>query len=130
MLHSVAQWVDTVLDVLDACLESYSPGSFELRFSPEECQLIIAPALAEMVGGAEDGEEVYAPFSLHLAELVKAFDALPEMSWYTMHDELHMEGEIDGEDVWIILQKFPFKDDEKPRWLIEEGVLRRRNDSE
>jgi len=129
-MDDAPMWVDTVLDMFDACVEGYSPGSFELRFISEESQLVIAPALAEMVGGAEDGEEVYAPFSVHLAELAKAFDVLSEMSWNTMHDELHLEGEIDGEDVWITLQKFPFEDDEKPRWLIEEGVLRRRNESE
>ncbi len=71
-----------------------------MRFSPEECQLIIAPALAEIVGGAEDGEEVFSFFSMHLAALTQAFDALPEMSWDTMHDDLHVEGEIDGEDDW------------------------------
>ena len=91
--------------------ESHSLGSFELRFSPEECQLIIAPAVPEMVGGAEDGEEVFPFFSIHLAELAKAFDALPMARW-------------------IMLQKLPFNDDVQPRWLLEEGVLRRRSDGD
>jgi len=51
-----------------------------MRFSPEECQLIIAPALAEIVGGADDGEAAFPFFSMHLAALAQAFDALPEMS--------------------------------------------------
>ncbi len=62
--------------------------------------------------------------------MAQAFDALPEMSWDTMHDELHVEGEIDGEDAWITMQKFPLTDDEKPRWVIEGGALRRRNGSD
>jgi len=67
-------------------------------------------------------------FSLQFAELVKVFDSLPEMCWNTIYDELHLEGEIDGEDAWITLQKLPFQDDQ-PQWLIEGGVLRRRDDS-
>ena len=55
-MDDVPQWVDAILDVLEGCIEGYGPGSFELRFSPAECQVIIAPALAEIVGGAEDGE--------------------------------------------------------------------------
>ncbi len=129
-MEDAPQWVEAILDVLEGCIEGYSPGSFELRFIPEECQLIIAPAVAEIVGGAEDGEEVFAYFSIHLAAVAQAFDALPEMSWDTMHDELHVEGEIDGEDAWITVQKFPLTDDEKPRWVIEGGALRRRNGSD
>ncbi len=53
-MEDAPQWVDAILDVLEGCIEGYSPGSFELRFSPEECQLIIAPALTEIVGGAEE----------------------------------------------------------------------------
>ena len=129
-MDNTPQWVDAILEVLEGCIESYSPGSFELRFVPEECQLSIAPALVEIVGGAEDGEEAFAYFSLQLAALARAFDGLPHMSWNTMQDELHVEGTIDGEDAWITVQKFPFGDDEKPRWLIEGAVLRRREDSE
>ena len=110
-MDDAPQWVDAILDVLQGCIEGYGPGSFELRFSPGECRLIIAPVLDEIVGGAEDGEEVFPFFSMHLTELAQAFDALPEMSWDTMHDKLHVEGEIDGEDVWITIQKFPLKDD-------------------
>ena len=49
------------------------------------------------------------------------------MSWDTMHDELHVEGEIDGEDAWITIQKFPFEEeDDRPHWVIERGTIRRR----
>ena len=95
-----------------------------------ECQLIIAPALAEIVGGAEDGEAVFPFFSMHLAALAQAFDALPEMSWDTMYDELHVEGEIDGEDAWITIRKFPFEEEDRPRWVIEGGSIRRREEQD
>jgi len=95
-----------------------------------ECQLIIAPVLAEIVGGAEDGEEVFPFFSMHLAALAQAFDALPEMSWDTMHDDLHVEGEIDGEDAWITIQKFPFEEEDRPRWVIEGGTIRKREEQD
>ncbi len=50
-MDDAPQWVDAILDVLEGCIEGYSPGSFELQFSPVECHLIIAPALVEIVGG-------------------------------------------------------------------------------
>jgi len=129
-MDDAPQWVDVILDVLEGCIEGYSPGSFELQFSPVECQLIIAPVLAEIVGGAEDGEEVFPFFSTHLAALAQAFDALPEMSWDTMHDDLHVEGEIDGEDAWITIQKFPFEEEDRPRWVIEGGTIRKREEQD
>ncbi len=125
-MDDAPQWVEAIVDVLEGCIEGYSPGSFELQFSPMECQLIIAPALAEIVGGAEDSEEVFPFFSMHLAELAQAFDALPEMSWDTMYDELHVEGEIDAEDAWITIRKFPFEETDRPRWVIEGGTIQRR----
>ncbi len=129
-MDDAPQWVEAIVDVLEGCIEGYSPGSFELQFSPVECQLIIAPALAEIVGGAEDGEEVFAFFSIHLAALAQAFDALPEMSWDTMYDELHVEGEIDGADAWITIRKFPFEEEDRPRWVIERGSIRRREEQD
>jgi hypothetical protein len=129
-MDEAPKWVDVVLDALEGCVECYSPGSLDVRFVPVESQLVVAPALAEIVGGAEDGEEVYPLFSAHLAELAKTFDGMPEMSWDTMYDELHVEGEIDGEDAWITIQKFPFSDDDETRWVIEEGTLRRRKDNQ
>ena len=46
-----------------------------------------------------------------------------------MFDELHVEGEIDGEDAWITIQKFPFEEEEDiPRWVIEGGTIRRREE--
>ena len=129
-MDDTPQWVEAIVDVLEGCIEGYSPGSFELQFSLVECQLIIAPSLAELVGGAEDSEEVFPFFSMHPAALVQAFDALPEMSWDTMHDELHVEGEIDGENAWITIQKFPFKEEDQPRWVIEGGTIRRRKEQD
>ncbi len=125
-MDDTPQWVEAIVDVLEGC----SPGSFELQFSPVECQLIIAPSLAEIVGGAEDGEEVFPFFSMHLAALAQIFDALPEMSWDTMHDELHVEGEIDGEDAWITIRKFPFEEEASPRWVIAGGTIRRREEQD
>ncbi len=74
-MDDAPQWVDAILDVLEGCIEGYSPGSFELQFSPMECQLMVAPAMAEIVGRAEDGEEVFPFFSMHLAALAQTFDA-------------------------------------------------------
>ncbi len=47
-----------------------------------------------------------------------------------MHDDLHVEGEIDGENAWITIQKFPFEEEEQPRWLIEGGTIRRRKEQD
>ena len=71
-----------------------------------------SPAVSEIVGGAEDGDEVFPFFSLHLAMLASVFDRLPEMSWGTLHDELHVEGSIDGDDAWITVRKFPLQEQE------------------
>jgi hypothetical protein len=123
------RWLKQVFEVLETCVEGYGPGSFDARICPDECHVTVAPVLAEIVGGAEDGEEVYPLFAVHLAELANAFDKPPETTWDTMHDELHVEGEIQGEDVWITFQKSPFRDDDEPQWVIERGSLRRRKPS-
>ncbi len=129
-MSDTSKWVDAVLDALEGCIEGYGPGSFDLRFIAEESHLIVAPATIEMVGGAEDGEEICQQFSIHLAELAKKFDAMPEISWDTMYDELHIDGEINGEDAWITFQKFPIEDNDEPQWLLERGRLRRRKSDE
>lgn len=125
-MKDAPRWVEVVVGALEDCIEGYGPGSFDLQYLAEESHLIVAPATIELVGGAEDGEEIYPQFSVHLAALAKKFDAPPEMSWDTLYDELQIDGEIDGQDAWITLRKFPLEEDEEPQWLLERGKLRRR----
>ena len=129
-MRNAPQWVVKILDMLGGCVECYSAGSLDIEFDAEDSHLVCAPAMTEVAGGAEDGNQVFPFFSVHLAELSKAFDSAPEMSWDTMHDDLHVEGEIDGEDAWITIQKFPFEGEDRPGWVIDGGTIRRREDQD
>ena len=35
-----------------------------------------------------------------------------------------------GDDAWITIRKFPFQDEDRPRWVIEGGTIRRREEQD
>jgi len=113
-------WIQKALDQLDQSLEWKSLGKISWRYDPDDSCLMLAPALLEMVGGANDGEEVYPSYSLDVSSFSVVFDELPVTIWDGMANELSMEGNIDGNDAWIIIRRDPFDDDE-PNDIVEPG---------
>lgn len=81
----------------------------------------------ELVGGADDGEPVYPFYGLQISHLVELFDEPPEVSWDAMHNELSVEGLIDGDQAWITFSREPFADAEPEDVLDPEGNLRKKN---
>ena len=37
---------------------------------------------------------------------------------------------VKGENAWITIQKFPFEEEDQPRWVIERGTIRRRKEQD
>ena len=118
------RWVEKFLDQLSEALEQRSPGTMSWRFHEDENWLRVAPALVELIGGADDGEPVFPFYSLHVSHLLEIFDELPEMLWDTMSNEFSVEGQIDGDDAWITFSQDPFDDEEPQEVLDPQGGLR------
>ena len=97
--------------------------SLEFRFVEVQSQLLAAPKVFEVSGGAEDGEEGYPFYSVQVQELGEAFDEVLEISWSTMHDELYVAGRIGGEDAWVTSEKHPFED-ARGTDVLDAGILR------
>ena len=103
-------------------------GSLDIRYNTAERQLVIAPNVLELVGGEHDGDEVFAFFSVNLTALMDAFDELPEVTWNTMHDELWLEGHIDGADAFVILRRNPFSDAGPASEVMDGNTIRKKRE--
>lgn len=117
-------WMQKALDQLDHSLEWQSLGQMAWRYLDEDSCLTLAPALLEMLGGADDGQAVYPFYSLDVSSFVEIFDEPPSTVWNGMTNELSMEGKIDGDDAWIIFQREPFDDDEPQDVVEPDGGIR------
>jgi hypothetical protein len=106
---------------IQTLLQKKSDG---IRFSEDEGWLQIAPCPLEVVGGADDGESVYPFYSLHVANLIEVFDAVPQMLWTTIDGQFSLEGKIDGDDAWITFHQAPFEDEEPRDVLDPKGGIR------
>lgn len=96
----------------------------EPRYSPDDRWTIeVAPAVAEFVGGPNDGAEVHGFFSIELYPYLVMFDDLPELHWEQERGELTMSGEIDGDDATIILRDRAFEGEEPLAHLLPNGGM-------
>ena len=121
------KWVQKALNQLDRALEWSSLGKISWRYAQEESCLTLAPALLEVVGGADDGEAVYPFYSLEVSAFGEVFDEPPSTLWNGMTNELSMEGRIGGDNAWIIFRREPF-DDDQPQDVVEpDGGVRERH---
>jgi len=102
-------WVNAVFASLYAEVDSGS--GLEWVFDEEEQQLIFAPPVVELQGGAHDGAEVYSFYRVEFDSIFMLFDEPPSVSFSTREDECCIEGTIDGAHAWITFQKHPFEDE-------------------
>lgn len=117
MSNNSFTWVERAVEHLQSCLEIESLGGVSWRFVEVEGLMIIAPSLLEMVGGRNDGEEIYSFFNLDVGELVEVFDEPPVIYWSTREQMVSLEGRIGGEDAWLQIRSLPF-DDEEPSFNL------------
>ena len=112
------QWVDAVLESLE--VETDSAGGLHWAFIPEEGQLTLAPAVAELQGGSQDGAEVYSFYRVELDSIFMLFDEMPTVSFSTRDGECSVEGMIEDTPAWIVCQTHPFED-ESPSFTVKDG---------
>ncbi len=67
---------------------------------PNHWHVMICPAVRELMGGAQDGEQVYARFVLNINKVQRAFDKRPRVFFDTAQGEsvphVIFVGKIDG----------------------------------
>jgi len=119
------QWVDAVLESLE--VETDSAGGLHWAFIPEEGQLTLAPAVAELQGGAQDGAEVYSFYRVELNSFFMLFDEMPTVSFSTRDGECSVEGMIEDTHAWIVCQTHPFED-ESPSFTVKDGKWSQNDD--
>ena len=84
MAHPAPAWMETLVEVISACVEAQSPmGPLGYRYlaQGDPCELLVYPTPVELVGGAEDGAVVLPGFSLDLHVLLAHFDRVEACQW-------------------------------------------------
>jgi len=101
-------WVNAVFESLYAEVDSGS--GLQWLFDEEEQELIFAPPVVQLQGGARDGAEVYSFYHVQLNSIFMLFDKPPAISFSTRDNECSIEGTVNGAHAWITFQKHPFED--------------------
>lgn len=125
MNDEVPPWAEAVFESL--FVESDSPSGLRWEFVPQEQQLILAPVVAELQGGAEDGAEVYSFYRVELHSIFMLFDETPAVSFSTRDGECSVEGTIEDAPAWIVFQTYPFED-ENPSFIVKDGKWSQNDD--
>jgi hypothetical protein len=103
-------WLNTVLEAVEGCLEADSPmGPLGLRYREEEAfwEVWIYPTPVELVGGRHDGEVVVSGFSLDLEQLRECFDSVVALNWsalglnYSEGPHIGIEGVFEGREIYL-----------------------------
>jgi hypothetical protein len=94
-----AEWLDSLLDELGACISAESPmEGLSLLHREEEgfWEVDIFPEAIELVGGANDGAVVNPLFSIDLERLRSVFEKVDDFGWnaFGWHDG-------DGSYIWV-----------------------------
>ncbi len=115
------EWLDSLLEAVGASLEPESPmGPSALRFRQEEdfWEVDVYSTPVELVGGADDGALVSAPFSLDFEQLRAAFARIDSTGWNAhgwYNDDgpfVWVEGSFQGHDVFLrVLAQAPEGED-------------------
>ena len=122
MSENPSRWIDGLLAKLESFVELQSPGSLDIRYG--EGELVVAPDVLELVGGENDGDEVFAFFNVELNALMDEFDERPEVTWNTMHDELWVDGRIGGTAAFVIFRRNPFSDIGSASQVLDGNAIR------
>ena len=123
------QWLVSLVDAVGNRMEPYSatgPLAFRWRQEGDFWEIAVYYTPGEVIGGAEDGAVIVPGFSLHLQELISAFEKVADACWrshsFGPHDSvgphISIEGIYQGHEVWLqILAEAP--EDEEPGFKVD-----------
>ena len=123
------QWLVSLVDAVGHRMEPHSatgPLAFRWRQEGDFWEIAVYYTPGEVIGGAEDGAVIVPGFSLHLQELISAFEKVADACWrshsFGPHDSLgphiSIEGVYQGHEVWLqILAEAP--EDEEPGFKVD-----------
>ena len=118
------QWLVSLVDAVGNCMEFHcalGPLAFRWRQEGDFWEIAVYYTPGEVIGGAEDGAVIVPGFSLHVQELISAFEKVTDVCWcshsFGPHDSLgphiSIEGVYQGHEMWLqVLAEAP--EDEKP----------------
>jgi hypothetical protein len=119
-------WIDALLAKLELFVELQSSGALDIQYV--EGELVISPDVLELVGGENDGDEVFPFFNVELSALMDEFDERPEVTWNTMHDELWVDGQIGGTAAFVIFRRNPFSDVGSASRVLDGSTIREKRE--
>jgi len=123
------QWLVSLVDAVGHRMEPHSatgPLAFRWRQEGDFWEIAVYYTPGEVIGGAEDGAVIVPGFSLHVQELISAFEKVTGASWCSQsfgpHDSrgahISIEGVYQGHEVWLqVLAEAP--DDEEPGFKVD-----------
>ena len=123
------QWLVSLVDAVGNRMEPHSatgPIAFHWRQEGDFWEIAVYYTPGEVIGGVEDGAVIVPGFSLHLQELISAFEKVADACWrshsFGPHDSLgphiSIEGVYQGHEVWLqILAEAP--EDEEPGFKVD-----------
>jgi hypothetical protein len=123
------QWLMSLVDAVGNRMEPHSatgPLAFRWRQEGDFWEIAVYYTPGEVIGGAEDGAVIVPGFSLHLQELISAFEKVTGASWCSQsfgpHDSrgahISIEGVYQGHEVWLqVLAEAP--EDEEPGFKVD-----------
>lgn len=105
-------WVEEVVQKLAKCWKS--PGGITVMVNKCEenhWHLVCAPSLRAIVGGANDGGEIFARFRLSVSKVVRIFDKTPKVFFDTAMENARpfviFIGQINEEEVQLAVVSGP-----------------------
>src|SRR5262249_42465400 len=73
--------------------------------------VVVMPALRELVGGAEDGQQIFARFSIDISKVMKAFDKRPRINFDSAQGVsapfIILRGRVDGIKCYVVIVSEP-----------------------
>ena len=83
-MAEAAQWLTSLVDAVGNCMEPHAatgPLAFRWRQEGDFWEIAVYYTPGEVIGGAEDGAVIVPGFSLHVQELISAFEKVADACW-------------------------------------------------
>ena len=97
------QWLVSLVDAVGNRMEPHSatgPLAFRWRQEGDFWEIAVYYTPGEVIGGAEDGAVIVPGFSLHVQELISAFEKVTNVCWFShsfgQHDTRGAHISIEG----------------------------------
>lgn len=106
-------WMEDVARKLAKCWKSFGGITIIVNKCDDcnEWHLVCCPSLRELVGGKQDGREIYPRFRLNLLRLVRVFDETPKVFFDSAPEDAYpfviLVGKIQDEQVQLVVVSSP-----------------------